>query len=117
MKSNPIHLVLVSSFDQKPDSLLTAFERKDMAERFIPIAQGIHFPYKRWEIAECELVKEGEEKVEDVFVVMTQIKENEAYLPLLSFDTEDGAERFIQEKKDAGDFPYFDYEVMGTELD
>lgn len=117
MKPNPIYLVLVSLFDQKPDSLLAAFARKEMAERFIPIQQGIYFPYKQWEIAECELVEERAQKVEAVFVVMTQLEENEAYLPLLAFDTEAGAERFIQEKKDAGDFPYFDFEVMGTELD
>lgn len=116
MKSKPIHLVLVSYFDHKPDSLLTAFKRKCRAERFIPIQQGIYFPYKHWTITECELVEESGRRVEDVFVVMTQSAENEAYVPLLSFDTEDGAERFIQLKKDAGEFPYIEYEVMETEL-
>lgn len=117
MKPNSIHLVLVSSFDQKPDSLLAAFERKEIAERFIPVQQGIYFPYKRWEIAECELVKELDKKTEDVFVLMVESREDEPYLPLLSFDSEGGAERYIQTKKDAGEFPYFDYEVMETELD
>lgn len=117
MKPNPIHLVLVSTFDQKPDSLLAAFARIETAERFIPIQQGIYFPYKRWEIAECELVKELDKEAEDVFVLMVETKQGEPYLPLLSFDTEEGAERFIKDKKDAGAFPYFDYEVMETELD
>lgn len=117
MKPNHIHLVLVSSYDEKPDSLLTAFTRKDLAERFIPIQQGIYFPYKRWEIAECELVKELDKEVEEVFVLMVESKEDEPYVPLLSFDSEAGVERFIQQKKDAGDFPYHDYEVMETELD
>lgn len=117
MKSNPIHLVLVSSFDEKPDSLLAAFARKEIAERFIPVQQGIYFPYKRWEIAECELVKELDTETEEVFVLMVESTEDQPYVPLLSFDSEDGAERYVQLKKDAGAFPYFDYEVMETELD
>lgn len=117
MKSNLIHLVLVSHYEQKPDSLLAAFARKEMAERFVPVQQGIYFPYKRWEIAECELVKELDNETENAFVLMVESEEGEPYVPLLSFDSEDGAERFIQTKKDAGAFPYFDYEVMETELD
>lgn len=117
MKSNPIYLVLVSYFDHKPDSLLAAFARKEIAERFIPVQQGIYFPYKQWGIAECELVKELDVETEDVFVLMVESREDEPYVPLLSFDSEDGAERYVQTKKDAGEFLYCDYEVMGTKLD
>lgn len=117
MKIDSIYIATVAHQEDGWLSPLAAFSGKQRTERFIQVQQGIYFPYKKWAIEKIPFLTENDRTVEHIHVLMVSESEEEASDLLLAFDSEEGAERYIQEQQEAGTFPYRSHELIEMDLD
>lgn len=117
MQTYSICITTVSHHEYGWLSPLAAFSGKNQTERFIQVQQGIYFPYKKWEIEEIPFLTENDQTIEHIHVLMVSESEEEASDLLIAFDSEDGAERYVQEQQEAGKFSYRSYELIEMDLD